>query len=163
MNKNTVKLRINPEENIVNQPLDEIVRNGAKEMLRKALEIEVNLFLEKYQYILDDEGNRQVIRNGRSRSRKIVTGAGQIEVETPRVDDRVLKVHREPRFKSSIVPPYLRRTKNIDELLPVLYLKGISTGDFGEALESILGKSVIGISAQNIVRLKQVWQKEYEQ
>lgn len=163
MNKNTVKLRINPEENIESNPLDEIVRKGAKEMLRKALEIEVNLFLEKYQYILDDKGNRQVIRNGRGQPRKIVTGAGQIEVETPRVDDRVLEVHQEPRFRSSIVPPYLRRTKNIDELLPVLYLKGISTGDFGEALESILGKSVIGISAQNIVRLKQVWQKEYGQ
>ncbi len=163
MNKNTIKLRTNPEENIVNQPLDEIVRNGAKEMLQKALEIEINLFLEKYQYILDDKGNRQVIRNGRGRPRKIITGAGQLEVETPRVDDRVLDIHQEPRFKSSIVPPYLRRTRNIDELLPVLYLKGISTGDFGEALESILGKSVIGISAQNIVRLKEVWKKEYEQ
>ncbi|MCK5659087.1 MAG: IS256 family transposase [Alphaproteobacteria bacterium] len=163
MNKNTIKLKRSPEENIASTPLDEIVRKGAREMLEKALEIEVNLFLEKYQYILDEKGNRRVIRNGRSRSRKIVTGAGQIEVETPRVDDRILAVHQEPRFKSSIVPPYLRRTKNIDELLPVLYLKGISTGDFGEALESILGKSVIGISAQNIVRLKQVWQKEYEQ
>jgi len=163
MNKNTVKLRINPEENIVNQPLDEIVRNGAKEMLQKALEIEVDLFLEKYQYILDDNGNRQVVRNGRGQPRKVVTGAGQIEVETPRIDDRVLEIHQEPRFKSSLVPPYLRRTKNIDELLPVLYLKGISTGDFSEALESILGKDVIGLSAQNIVRLKQVWQKEYEQ
>lgn len=163
MNKNTLKLQINPGKNIVNHPLDEIVRNGAKEMLQKALEIEVDLFLERYQYILDGKGNRQVIRNGRGRPRKIVTGAGQIDVEIPRVDDRILEIHKEPRFKSSIVPPYLRRTKNIDELLPVLYLKGISTGDFGEALESILGKSVIGISAQNIVRLKQVWQKEYEQ
>jgi len=163
MTKNTVKLRINPEENIVNQPLDEIVRNGAKEMLEKALKIEVDLFLERYQYILNDEGNRKVVRNGRGRPRKIVTGAGQIEVETPRIDDRALEIQQEPRFKSSIVPPYLRRTKNIDELLPVLYLKGISTGDFSEALESILGKDVIGLSAQNIVRLKQVWQKEYEQ
>ena len=163
MNKNTIKLKISPEENVVNQPLDEIVRNGAKVMLQKALEIEVDLFLEKYQYILDDKGNRKVVRNGRGRPRKIVAGAGQIEIEAPRVDDRVLEVHQEPRFKSSIVPPYLRRTKNIDELLPVLYLKGISTGDFSEALESILGKNVIGLSAQNIVRLKQVWQKEYEQ
>lgn len=163
MIKNTIKLKTSPEENIAKNPLDEIVRKGATEMLQKALEIEVNLFLERYQYILDDKGNRQVIRNGRGRPRKIVTGAGQLEVETPRVDDRVLAIHREPRFRSSIVPPYLRRTKNVDELLPVLYLKGISTGDFGEALESILGKSVVGISAQNIVRLKQIWQKEYEQ
>jgi len=163
MNKNTLKLRINPEENIINHPLDEIVRKGAQDMLQRALESEVELFLEKYQYILDDTGNRRIVRNGHSNSRKIVTGAGQVEVKPPRVDDRALKVHREPRFKSSIVPPYLRRTKNIDELLPVLYLKGISTGDFSEALESILGKNVVGISAQNIVRLKQVWQKEYEE
>ena len=163
MNKNTVKFKINPEENIVNQPLDEIVRYGAKKMLQKALDVEVDLFLEKYQYILDAQGNRKVIRNGRGRPRKIVTGAGQLEIETPRIDDRTLEIQQEPRFKSSIVPPYLRRTKNIDELLPVLYLKGISTGDFSEALESILGKDVIGLSAQNIVRLKQIWQKEYEQ
>jgi len=163
MIKNTLKLSGNPEENIVNHPLDEIVRNGAKKMVKKAVEIEVELFLERYQYILDDKGNRQVVRNGRGRPRKIITGAGQIEVETPRVDDRILAIHKEPRFKSSIIPPYLRRTKNIDGLLPILYLKGISTGDFSEALESILGKDVIGISAQNIVRLKQVWQKEYEE
>jgi len=163
MNKNTLKLPINPEENIVNHPLDEIVRKGAQDMLQRALEIEVDLFLEKYQYILDDKGNRKIVRNGHSNSRKIITGAGQVAVKTPRVDDRALKIHREPRYMSRIVPPYLRRTKNIDELLPVLYLKGISTGDFSEALESILGKNVIGISAQNIVRLKQVWQKEYEE
>jgi putative transposase len=163
MTKDTVKLRINPEENIINHPLDEIVRQGARNMIQKALEVEVDLFIERYQYILDDVGNRQIVRNGHGTPRKIVTGAGQIEVKTPRVDDRALEVHREPRFKSSIVPPYLRRTKNIDELLPVLYLKGISTGDFSEALESILGKNVVGISAQNIVRLKQVWQKEYEE
>jgi len=163
MAKNTVKLKINPEENIVNHPLDEIVRTGAQKMLQKALEIEADLFIERYQYILDDASNRLIVRNGHSKPRNIVTGAGQIEVQTPRVDDRALEAHNETRFKSSIVPPYLRRTKNIDELLPVLYLKGISTGDFGEALESILGKNVVGISAQNIVRLKQVWQKEYEE
>ena len=163
MNKNTLKIKTNPEENIVNHPLDEIVRKGAQSMLQHALDIEVDLFVERYQYILDDNGNRRIIRNGYNKQRKIVTGAGQIEVQTPRVDDRALIIQNEPRFKSSIIPPYLRRTKNIDELLPVLYLKGISTGNFSEALESILGKNVIGISAQNIVRLKQVWQKEYEQ
>jgi transposase-like protein len=163
MSKNNVKVGINPEENIVNHPLDEIVRQGARELLQKALEIEVDLVVERYQYILDERRNRLVVRNGHSRPRKIITGAGQIEVKVPRVDDRAVEAQNEPRFKSSLVPPYLRRTKNIDELLPVLYLKGISTGDFSEALESILGRDVIGISAQNIVRLKQVWQKEYEE
>lgn len=163
MNKNTFQNRTNPEQNIIKHPLDEIVKRGAREMLQRALEMEVDLFLEQYQYILDDEGNRQVIRNGHHKTRKIVTGAGAIEIMSPRVDDRVLTAHNESRFSSSIIPPYLRRTKNIDELLPVLYLKGISTGDFGEALENILGKNVIGLSAQNIVRLKSVWQEEYVQ
>jgi putative transposase len=163
MDNNTFRLKISPEESIVKKPLDDIAREGAREMLQKALEIEVDLFLGQYQYILDDNGNRQVVRNGHNKSRKIITGAGQLEIRTPRIDDRVLDRHKEKRFKSSIIPPYLRRTKNIDELLPVLYLKGISTGDFTEALEAILGKQVIGLSAQTIVRLKQIWEQEYNE
>lgn len=162
MEDNTGKINTSPEENIIKHPLDEIVQKGAQAMLQKALEIEVDLFLERYQYILDDQGNRQIVRNGHNKPRKIVTGAGQVEIETPRVDDRILEKHNESRFSSSIIPPYLKRTKNIDELVPILYLKGISTGDFTEALESILGKEVIGLSSANIVRLKAVWEKEYQ-
>jgi putative transposase len=163
MNKNhSVTLKSNPE-NLVRQPLDEIVRLGAQELLTTALEVEVNLFVERYQYIIDDQMRRQVVRHGHHRARKIVTGAGQVEVRVPRVDDRVLTGQKEPRFASQLVPPYLRKTKNMEELLPVLYLKGISTGDFHEALEKILGKDVVGLSAQTIVRLKQVWQEEYAQ
>lgn len=163
MKNNTVKKENFPAQNMISQPLDAIVKQGAQKILQKALEMEVDLFLERYQYILDDQGNRKVVRNGRGRPRKIVTGAGQLEVRVPRVDDRALDAQAEPRFKSTIIPPYLRRTQHIDELIPVLYLKGISTGDFQEALESILGKNVTGLSAQNIVRLKQVWHKEYDQ
>ena len=163
MDNNTPRLKLSPEESIVKKPLDDIAREGAREMLQRALEVEVDLFLEQYQYILDDNGNRQVVRNGHNISRKIITGAGQLNIRTPRIDDRVLDKHKEKRFKSSIIPPYLRRTKNIDELLPVLYLKGISTGDFTEALEAILGKQVIGLSAQTIVRLKQIWEQEYNE
>jgi len=152
-----------PEKNIVDSPLDEIVLKGAQKMLQQALEVEVEMFLEKYQYILDDKGNRLVVRNGRANEREIVTGAGQVKIRSPRIDDRVLSNHKEKRFSSSIVPSYLRRTKNIDELIPVLYLKGISTGDFTEALEKILGKEVIGLSAQNVVRLKKVWEEEYNE
>jgi len=122
MNNNTSGLRISPEESIVKKSLDDIAREGAREMLQKALEIEVDLFLGQYQYILDDNGNREVVRNGHNISRKIITGAGQLEVRTPRVDDRVLDRHKEKRFKSSIVPPYLRRTKNIDETLSKRYI-----------------------------------------
>ena len=162
MKKNTPESVVNPEENIIRFPLDEIVRRGAKKMLGQALEIEIESFVERHQYILDDQGRRLVVRNGYCPERKIVTGAGQLEVRTPRVDDRVLDEKNERRFTSNLVPRYLRRTKNIDELIPVLYLKGISTGDFTQALEKLLGKSVIGFSAEQIVRLKQVWQAEYE-
>jgi transposase-like protein len=143
-------------------PLDEVVRQGARELVQRAVEVEVELFLERYQYLMDDTGHRQVVRNGYRPVRTIVTGAGPVEVATPRVDDRVLARHGEARFTSALIPPYLRRTKNIEELLPVLYLKGISTGDFTEALAAILGRDVIGLSAETIVRLKQVWQREYE-
>ena len=94
--------------------------------------------------------------------RAIVTGAGPLEIATPRIDDRVLPRHGETRFTNALIPPYLRRMQHIEELLPVLYLKGISTGDFTEALQAILGREVIGLSAETIVRLKRVWQQEYE-
>jgi len=162
MKNHTLTLKTNPE-NLVRQPLDEIVRLGAQELLTTALEVEVNLFIERYQYIIDDQMRRLVVRHGHHKARKIVTGAGQVEVKVPRVDDRVLEDQNEPRFASQLVPPYLRKSKNIEELLPILYLKGISTGDFQEALEKILGKDVVGLSAQTIVRLKQVWQEEYAQ
>ena len=163
MNKNhTLTLKTNPE-NLVKQPLDEILRLGAQDLLEKALEIEVNLHLERYQYILDDQERRLVVRNGYHKTRKIVAGAGQVEVKVPRVDDRILNSQDEARFVSQMVPPYLRKTKNMEELLPVLYLKGISTGDFSEALEKIVGKDAMGLSAQTIVRLKSVWQEEYAQ
>jgi len=159
MRKNARIESLNPEENSSHFPLDEIIKKGAKRMLEQALEIEVDSFLERHQYVLDDQGRRLVVRNGYARQRKIVTGAGQLEVQTPRVDDRVLK---EDRFKSSLIPPYLRRSKKIDDLIPWLYLKGISTGDFTETLQSLLGKDVIGHSPEQIVRLKSVWQTEYD-
>jgi len=151
-----------PDRTLPLVPLDEVVRQGARELVQRAVEIEVELFLERYQYLMDDQGHRQVVRNGHRPVRRIITGAGPVEVATPRVDDRVLARHGEPRFTSALIPPYLRRTKNMEELLPVLYLKGISTGDFTEALQAILGRDVIGLSAETIVRLKQVWQREYE-
>jgi transposase-like protein len=163
MSKHSLKATENPEENIIALPLDEIVRKGARKMLQKALEVEIDSFIEQYQYILDDEGKRLIVRNGYARPRKIITGAGQLEVRTPRLDDRVLDKHNEPRFRSALIPPYLRRTKNINEFIPLLYLKGISTGDFTEILQALLGKEVIGLSPDNIVRLKQIWRKEYEE
>lgn len=160
--KNRPEVVENPEENIFESILDEVVRKGAQKMLETALNLEVEEFCRSHGDRRDEEGRRLVVRNGLSEARTIVTGAGPLKVRTPRVDDRILENVGESRFKSSLVPPYLRRTKNIEELIPVLYLKGISTGDFTQALEKILGKDVVGFSAENIVRMKQIWQQDYE-
>ena len=162
MQQNTSCPAERPDRSLPRWPLDEVVRHGAQALLQRALDVEVALFLERYQYVMDGQGHRQVVRNGHRPVRRLVTGAGPLDVATPRVDDRVLTQHEEPRFTSALLPPYLRRTPHIEELLPVLYLKGISTGDFREALQAILGPDVIGLSAETIVRLKQVWQQEYE-
>jgi len=162
VSQDTGSLEARPDRSLPLLPLDEVVRRGAQELLQQALNVEVELFLERYQYLMDDHGHRQIVRNGHRPVRRIITGAGPLEVATPRVDDRVLETQRDPRFTSQLIPPYLRRTKHVEELLPVLYLKGISTGDFREALQALLGRHVIGLSAETIVRLKQVWQREYE-
>lgn len=160
--KNRPEVVENPEENVFESILDEVVRKGAQKMLETALNLEVEEFCRNHAERRDEEGRRLVVRNGLSEARTIVTGAGPLKVRTPRVDDRILEEAGESRFKSNLVPPYLRRTKNIEELVPVLYLKGISTGDFTQALEKILGKDVVGFSAENIVRMKQIWQQDYE-
>ena len=152
-----------PDRTLPHLPLDEVVRHGAQRLLQRALDIEVDLFLERHQYLMNDQGRRHVVRNGSRPTRTIVTGAGPLSIATPRIDDRVLARQGEARFTSALIPPYLRRTPHIEELLPVLYLKGISTGDFTEALQAILGRDVIGLSAETIVRLKRVWEREYEQ
>lgn len=162
MKKNRPEVVENPEENVFESILDEVVRKGAQKMLETALNLEVEEFCRNHAERRDEEGRRLVVRNGLSEARTIVTGAGPLKVRTPRVDDRILEEAGESRFKSNLVPPYLRRTKNIEELVPVLYLKGISTGDFTQALEKILGKDVVGFSAENIVRMKQIWQQDYE-
>ena len=163
MKKNKPEELRNPEENSFTSMLDEVVRKGAQKMLETALKLEVEEFCQSHDEQRDEDGRRLITRNGYSKSRNIVTGAGQLAIQTPRVDDRALAEAGKPRFKSSLVPPYLRRTKNIEELVPVLYLKGISTGGFTEALEKILGKDVIGFSAENIVRMKQIWEQDYKQ
>jgi transposase-like protein len=142
--------------------LDQIVRDGARRMLQAALEDEVNAFLETHATKVDQNGRRMVVRNGYLPSREVVTGAGGLEVQQPRVRDKSSDAEERIRFSSSILPPYLRRSKAIDELIPWLYLKGISTGDFSEALQSLTGSPVDGVSANTIVRLKETWTKDFE-
>lgn len=138
--------------------LEEILRDGARRLLQEAIENEVREYIEQCRQITDEEGKRLVVRNGRLPQREIVTGIGRVRIEQPRVNDK----RPGEKFASRILPPYMRRLASIDELIPALYLKGISTGDMQEALESILGKNAAGLSATNIVRLKSGWKQDFE-
>ena len=154
-----VAFRSNFEER---SSLDELVRSGAQRMLQTAIELEVQEFLENNADRRDEKGNRLVVRNGYLPDREILTGAGKLEVQQPRVRDNSSNPEQRVQFSSAILPPYLRRSKSIDELLPGLYLKGISTGDFSEALRPLLGEEAKGLSPNTIVRLKEQWSQEYE-
>jgi len=140
--------------------LEQIARKGAKKMLQIAMENEVEEYVQKHSDLTDEQGKKIVVKNGYMPKRDIVTGIGPITIKQPRVDDRSLG---NQRFTSNILPKYMRRIPSVDNLLPVLYLKGISTNDFTTALSSILGKGASGLSAANIVRLKKVWEDEYKQ
>jgi len=141
--------------------LTDILRQGAQKLLAEAIAAEVATWIDRRQHCLDDQGHRQVVRNGYLPQRTITTGVGAVAVKQPRVHDRRPEGERE-KFSSAILPPYLRKTKSIEELIPWLYLKGVSTGDFSEALAAILGPDAKGLSATTITRLKGVWQQEYE-
>jgi len=143
--------------------LTEILRRGAQRMLAEAIENEVQEYLAAHADQRDAEGRRLVVRNGHMPPRSIQTGLGPVEVARPRVNDRRLDEDgRRRRFTSRILPPYLRRTRAIDELVPWLYLKGISTGDFPEALQALLGPDAEGLSATNICRLKKTWEDDWK-
>ena len=142
--------------------LDQVVRQGAQQMLQKAVAAEVQVFLQEHQDRRDDQGKRLVVGNGYKPARRIVTGAGALEVREPRVRDNSPNKHARVQFSSAILPPYLRRSKAIEEFIPWLYLKGISTGDFSQALQTLLGEQAKGLSPNVIVRLKEQWTAEYE-
>nr|WP_010581932.1 IS256 family transposase [Schlesneria paludicola] len=143
-------------------PLDTLIREGARKMLQAALEKEVQEFLEQHSSRVDEQGHRQVVRNGYLPPREIVTGAGPLGVSQPRVRDKSVDVTERVRFSSSILPPYLRKSKSIEERIPWLYLKGISTGDFSKVLQSLIGSNASGFSANVVVRLKEQWSQEYD-
>lgn len=156
-----------PEAAIVSikerSPLEQALREGARQMLLQAIEAEVAEYVEVHRGEVDGNGRRLVVRNGYGQERRLVTGVGTLEVRAPRVEDkRVDEQGCKFRFSSQILPPYLRRTKSVEELIPWLYLKGISSGDFSEALQALLGPDAPGLSATTVVRLKQVWRQEYE-
>lgn len=147
----------------VRSELDQLVRQGAQQMLQAAIEAEVEAFLQEHSVKRDQQGRRLVVRNGRLPSREVMTGAGQLEVSQPRVRDKSPATEQRVTFTSRILPPYLRRSQSINELIPWLYLKGVSTGDFGDALKALVGEQAAGLSANTVVRLKEQWSAEYEQ
>jgi transposase-like protein len=142
-------------------PLTEVLRRGARTLLTQAVEAEIADYLEARAHLKDDSGRRQVVRNGHLPERTILTGVGPVEVEQPRVRDRRPAGEREA-FTSAILPPYLRKTRSLEELIPWLYLKGVSTGDFSDALKALLGPDAPGLSATTVTRLKAGWEAEYD-
>jgi putative transposase len=140
-------------------PVTEVLRRGARKLLAQAIESEVESFLASHRDFTLEDGRRRLVRNGSLPERELQTGIGPVSVRMPRVRDRGDeggKFH----FSSKILPPYLRRTKSLEELIPWLYLKGISTGDFSQALAALLGPDAPGLSASTISRLKDVWKEE---
>lgn len=158
MQESTLKFSKEQACNVVKSVLEEVLRDGARKMLVKAINNEVAEYIDGHAHLRDERGRRLVVRNGYLPERDLVTGLGPIRIRQPRVNDR----RPSKRFTSKILPPFMRRVPSIDALIPVLYLKGISTGDFSEALEAILGPQATGLSATNIVRLKECWKQEYE-
>lgn len=141
--------------------LTEVLRAGAHKLLAQAVEAEVAEWIEQHRHDVDAEGHRQVVRNGHLPARTITTGVGPVEVQQPRVRDR-RPADQAEKFSSKILPPYLRKTKAVEELIPWLYLKGISSGDFSEALAALLGPQAPGLSATTVTRLKGIWHEEYQ-
>jgi putative transposase len=142
--------------------LDEIAREGARRMLAEALEAEVEAYIESTRNQRDERGHALVVRNGYARKRQVLLGAGAVEVKAPRINDRrVDKDGNKRRFSSVILPPYVRKSPKVTEVLPLLYLHGLSSGDFVPALEGFFGTEA-GLSASTITRLTRSWQAERE-
>lgn len=160
MSKITTETRIEATPETLGA-LDALLREGARKMLQLALEAEIEEHLERFKNLVGEDGKRLVVRNGTMPERTLLTGAGPIPITRPRVDDRALAAMGKERFTSRILPPFMRRSPSIDTLVPVLYLKGISTDDFPTALEAILGPEAKGLSAATVVRLKEQWTAEH--
>ena len=144
--------------------LDELAREGARRMIAAALRAEADEYVERFSEELDEEGRRLVVRNGRARERHVTVGSGTLPVRAPRVNDKRIEEEtgERPRFSSKILPAYARRSPKVTEVLPILYLRGLSTGDFRPALEGLLGEDASGLSASTISRLCKEWETHHE-
>ena len=158
---NVVQLK--KPEPFIDDPITDILRSGARKLLAEALEAEIEDFLSQYSDLKDDRNHHRVVRNGYLPEREIQSGIGPIPVKMPRARDRQPHQGSEPiRFTSSLLPPYLRKTRSMEDLIPWLYLKGVSTNDFSEALSALVGKEAPGLSAPTISRLKAIWKQDLE-
>ncbi len=159
MHQPTAKVVRFPQES-PEDVLTAVLREGARQMLAAAIEAEIQVYVTERTDVVDGDGRHQVVRNGYLPPRTLQTPVGDVPVRQPRVRDRRPGETRET-FRSAILPPYLRKTRSLEDLLPWLYLKGVSTGDFGEALVALLGPDAPGVSASTITRLKSVWEQEF--
>ena len=150
--------RIGSQDGELGWDLDELAREGARRMLAAALELEVERYLAEHAGFRDENGHALVVRNGRARPRKVTVGSGTVEVQAPRVHDR----RPGEKFTSELLPPWMRRSPKVDEVIPVLYLRGLSTGDFKEGLTVLVGEAASGLSASGISRQLGAWEAEVE-
>jgi putative transposase len=157
-------LQVGSDDDGVRVTLDELAREGARRMIAAALEAEVDEYVSAFVGEIDEDGHRLVVRNGRARERKVTVGSGTVPIRAPRVNDKRIEEEtgERKRFSSRILPAYARRSPKVTEVLPVLYLHGLSTGDFGPALRDLLGEDASGLSASSIQRLTEAWQAEHE-
>jgi transposase-like protein len=153
--------RVFPPAGPCGDVLTAVLRDGAQRMLAQAVQAEVQAWIDGHAHLTDARGRRQVVRHGTLPPRQVLTGLGPIPVTQPRVHDRRPAGQRE-KFTSQVLPPYLRKTRSVEELIPWLYLKGISSGDFSEALAALLGPEAGGLSASTVVRLKSAWEEDYK-
>lgn len=158
MKKFTLLQVKNPSETPARSALEEVLRDGAKRLLQEAIEYEVFEYVQKFKEMKDEMNNRLVTRNGYLPARDIQTGIGPINVRQPRVRDK----RDGQAFSSVVLPKYKRKTESLERLIPELYLRGISTNNFPEALSALLGKNATGLSPANITRMKEIWGQEYE-
>ena len=158
MSKNKIIALKKPGE-FCEDPLTELLRNGAQRLIAEAVEAELHELLNQYIGFRNNYGHVQIVRNGYLPEREIQTGIGPVKVKVPKIRD---KSGQGIKFNSALLPPYMRKTRSVEDVLPWLYLKGISTGDFQEALQALLGNEAKGLSASTISRLKRIWEEEHE-
>jgi putative transposase len=143
--------------------LDDLAREGARRMIAAALRAEADEYVARYEEEIDEDGHRLVVRNGRARERKVTIGSGTIPLKAPRVNDkRVDEEGERQKFSSRILPAYARRSPKVGEVIPILYLRGLSTGDFRPALEGLPGEDAAGLSASTVSRLCKEWEAHHE-